>query len=886
MSNKCIFACLLTAIFSLTFVPLPAQFLSWDYNNILDDIKGGGSNPAMTKAADGTLHICFWNQEEDRLQYAQKSAGSNTFTFEYVDTANANGFLSAIALDNQNRPHVAFYENIFGVCHLRYAYRTGPGVWVVEQVPSKNGEGYGTYNDYSQKHTLNLAMESGTSPQIIAFNATSGETNNCFQNDNEWQPYQSYKLASGTWRTKRLGYLTGILSSCAGDTLPDGDRYGEYSTSFIDPQGRHNVVLMGKTQLKTFRFVTDGNDSTWTQEVIDSVQNQHFDELINNASTWFWIPTFLNPEGFSSVVTPNGNIHMGYTTSLNWGDNFIPDVKLFNLVLHTMIDNNDSLIYHDFDSVHSTAQHYRSHTRMAYKGNDTLFMSYIDRDTGQVILATSYDEGAHWSHDTIVATNTAAFSPIEVVNDTVNVLIYLGEIDRLTLARKHINFPNDPWEFLPVTASQNRGASLDAQVIRGTSDSAFIAYNDAFDDLLFFGEGYGSGTNWTWNHQKLDTNNSNFGAISYARAGNSDDYLLYGGGSTRDLKLAVQQGGQWSYEIIDTGNGTSFTDIFITSTDTVHIVWFGASTLCLNYARRHIGDSAWIRETVDCSNNPVGEYPVLLVDDDELPHVVYYDAINFTVKYAVKSDISRSWLVEYVDSTGISISGQHNSMAFDGNGNPAIVYLDQGNSQLKMAERNNSSSWDISVLESGGTTSLGRPSDLEFDQFGNPWVAYNYYSSFDRVRLQHRDTTWRLVGVSTQGRIANSFDLEVVDGDLFLIGKKTEPNNSGVAMLYARNGVFVNIDTEEKQELPSLVAYPNPFNEELKFDLTITRSEAVSLSLYNMYGQRIAEIIPNGVLAPGSHAYELNTSHLAPGIYFSELTTESGKSTRKLIRFK
>ena len=885
MSKKLILACLLTAIFSLSFTSLSAQFLSWDYINILDDLKGGGGNPAMTKALDGTLHMCFWNQEEDRLIYAQKLIGSNTFTFEYVDSVNANGFLSSIELDNQQRPHIAFYENIFGVCHLRYAYRTAPNTWVVEQVPSKNGEGFGIYNNYQQKHTLNLAMENGNDPQIVAFNATSGETNNCFQDDNEWQSYQSYKNSFGNWRTRRLGYLTGILASCQGDTLPDGDRYGEYSTSFIDSSGRHNVVLMGKTQLKTFRFTTNGNDSTWTQSVIDSIYNQHFDELITNASTWFWIPNFLNPEGFSSVVTPNGNVHLGYTTSLNWGDNFIPEVKLFNLVLHTKIEPNDSATYNDFDSVHTESQHYRSHTRMAFKGNDTLFMSYVDRDTGMIILATSYDQGDHWVHDTVVSTNSAAFSPIEVVNDTVNVLVYISEIDRLILAQKSINSPGDPWKFLPVTASQNRGASLDAAIVRGTTDTVFIAYNDAFDDFLFFTDGNGTGTNWSWNHERIDSSNSNFGAVSYARAGNSDHYVLYRGGAQGDLTLARKSGGQWTYEVVDTANGTSFTDLVITSSDTIHVVWFGGTTLCLNYARRHIADSVWIRESVDCSNNPVGEYPVLLVDDDELPHVVYYDAANFTVKYAVKSSISRSWNVEFVDSFGVSISGQHNSMAFDGNGDPAIVYLDQGNSQLKFAERNLGGSWDITILESGGTTSLGRPSDLVFDQFGNPWVAYNYFSSFDRVRLQHRDTTWRQVGVGTQGRIANAFDLEVVDGDLFLIGKKTEPNNSGLAMLYAENGVFVMVE-EAKPTLPELSAYPNPFHDELHFDLSLSEPGIVSLGLYNLYGQQVLPVISKERLSPGTYQYHLNTSALPSGIYFYELAAEGGRSTRKLIRLK
>jgi len=315
-------------------------------------------------------------------------------------------------------------------------------------------------------------------------------------------------------------------------------------------------------------------------------------------------------------------------------------------------------------------------------------------------------------------------------------------------------------------------------------------------------------------------------------------------------------------------------------------VWFGSQTLCLNYARRHISDSAWIRESVDCANDPGGEYPNLRVDANELPHVAYYDAANFTVKYAVKNAQTRSWNTEFVDSMGISISGQHNSMEFDANGSPAIVYLDQGNSELKIAERNNAGLWDISVLESGGTTSLGRPSDLEFDQFGNPWVAYNSFSSFDRTRLQHRDTTWRLVAVSSQGRIANAFDLEIVDGDLFLIGQKSQPNNKGLAMLYAQNGVFVDREEDLVENTTSLTAFPNPFTEELTFHFSLPTSGPVSIDLYTLHGKKIFEIQPEKNLSKGEYEYPLSTQMLPAGIYFVELTTASERITNKLIRIK
>ena len=55
----------------------------------------------------------------------------------------------------------------------------------------------------------------------------------------------------------------------------------------------------------------------------------------------------------------------------------------------------------------------------------------------------------------------------------------------------------------------------------------------------------------------------------------------------------------------------------------------------------------------------------------------------------------------------------------------------------------------------------------------------------------------------------------------------------------------------------------------------------VNIALYNVAGRRVA-VLANGMMSAGNHTLSLNTSSLASGIYFVNMKTENGISTRKL----
>jgi hypothetical protein len=79
--------------------------------------------------------------------------------------------------------------------------------------------------------------------------------------------------------------------------------------------------------------------------------------------------------------------------------------------------------------------------------------------------------------------------------------------------------------------------------------------------------------------------------------------------------------------------------------------------------------------------------------------------------------------------------------------------------------------------------------------------------------------------------------------------------------------------------------YPNPFNPltTIRFDLPM-RSE-VSLSVYNILGQKVATVIDRPLQA-GKHEIEYDASNLASGVYFYRLKTGESAQTKKMLLVK
>jgi len=79
--------------------------------------------------------------------------------------------------------------------------------------------------------------------------------------------------------------------------------------------------------------------------------------------------------------------------------------------------------------------------------------------------------------------------------------------------------------------------------------------------------------------------------------------------------------------------------------------------------------------------------------------------------------------------------------------------------------------------------------------------------------------------------------------------------------------------------------YPNPFNPTTRINFWLKTYSNVTLTIYNMLGQKITDLI-NGYLPAGEHTITWNGANAASGIYFYELKTGEKRFYKKMVLLK
>lgn len=94
---------------------------------------------------------------------------------------------------------------------------------------------------------------------------------------------------------------------------------------------------------------------------------------------------------------------------------------------------------------------------------------------------------------------------------------------------------------------------------------------------------------------------------------------------------------------------------------------------------------------------------------------------------------------------------------------------------------------------------------------------------------------------------------------------------------------------DEDPALPSEYAlsqnYPNPFNPSTTIQYAMPRAGDVSLTVYNILGQKVATLLEARVEA-GNHAVNWDAVSFATGVYFVRLKTGDKRLTRKMVLLK
>ena len=79
--------------------------------------------------------------------------------------------------------------------------------------------------------------------------------------------------------------------------------------------------------------------------------------------------------------------------------------------------------------------------------------------------------------------------------------------------------------------------------------------------------------------------------------------------------------------------------------------------------------------------------------------------------------------------------------------------------------------------------------------------------------------------------------------------------------------------------------YPNPFNPSTTIDYSTPKNENVSLSVYNLHGQKVINLIRRNEKA-GEYNVRFKATDLVSGIYYYRLRSDIYMITKKMILLK
>ncbi len=97
--------------------------------------------------------------------------------------------------------------------------------------------------------------------------------------------------------------------------------------------------------------------------------------------------------------------------------------------------------------------------------------------------------------------------------------------------------------------------------------------------------------------------------------------------------------------------------------------------------------------------------------------------------------------------------------------------------------------------------------------------------------------------------------------------------NQGIANKFEKNETKVSI-------------FPNPFNSEASIKFHLRKATTISIKIYNLLGQQVANLISDEYYTEGAHSVTFNGMNLPSGTYFCQIAGDSYNEIVKMILMK
>ncbi|MEL6650374.1 MAG: T9SS type A sorting domain-containing protein [Bacteroidota bacterium] len=866
-------------LFMLSGLLLPAQLLSWQYENILSDLQQSGASPDLHLDAAGDLHVSFWLRPEEKLVYGHRDKASGQWTYELIPDAGAYGLRSAITTDPSGAVHIAFLHRQGQEAWLHYATNAG-GSWTSSRI--YNDSDLGAYSEGTQfpfylEHSLDITMQANGEPVIMFFNGRVENTITCTSVPG-LTSYNLYELnlnvtarqTGGGWNQNQLPDVSFTESfGC----LPGVDRYGEFSQIYRRSDdtyfGIGNAMHSGRLM---WARSAPGNLLNWNYFTIDSLERIF---AANLTSTTFY-------EGFDDIVfdeSPDGQIHAIYIVSNFYGKLSNADSRKRFYYTRFHPDSLGQPGYSPFYNEITSRDGYKNHFALAAKSADSVFISYHQANNSEVIVSTTTDGGQSWNPSTLFFAPVTSKMKMEIYQDSVFLLAYHEDLDFLSLSRRSVNAST--WITENATVTEERGTHFSSELERvNNDDRAYIAFDEAFGSSV----NYGERINGSWNFETVSDAPTEIQGVAMARYSNGDPVVVYVDEGSNTLVAASRNASNWQMATIQSGD--QYRDLtLIEENDVLHLSYYVVSQGELRYATLPSPSAVWSVQLVDNSSLIVGQHASMAMDASGALHIAYVDVIGAKLKKASLTP-GGSWTFSDVTNSQAFIPAFPDIKVRQDNG-LVIAFRDASTNRIIIATEDGAGSWSIEPIAGDLTNLVGAPLKLVLDDLDRPWVLYNYLTASDELRLVRQDGNgdWNQVSVLNNiNQIANSFDFHLLEDDFYILGKQNRTGGNGIGQLFAANGVNTNLEALLQNGTFQLA--PNPIGigaESVEISFDLMRAQEVSFSLYNLQGQKVHTIVEARQFSAGPHRLLSKTLDLSPGMYFVVLESAGGRLTQKLV---
>jgi len=288
---------------------------------------------------------------------------------------------------------------------------------------------------------------------------------------------------------------------------------------------------------------------------------------------------------------------------------------------------------------------------------------------------------------------------------------------------------------------------------------------------------------------------------------------------------------------------------------------------------------------------------VTLFTSSHTPGAVYTVAVNNVLDQASNSNpIAPNTEVEYMASGQVNVS---NLIVASGESYEVIYTLDNGDSVY--IDRNfgyddlpsNIIGNDITYIKTANDDKQSQGNQFitfDIDQNAKVYIAHDNRYQTKPDWLADFTNTAQMIIIS--GSKHTLFVKTFTAGQVTLGGNihPSEPENNDMYSIIICKATSTGIS--KSHNVPSTIElfqnYPNPFNSDTNIKFSLTKSEYVSLKVFNIAGEIVSNILNNALINGGDYEVPFDASQLASGVYFYRLATRSGfyKETKKMILMK